>query len=782
MQDSDLASLFICRDNLKSSDQDAYINKDFPNFLFLISYFELFTWDGLQMKTTNRKLREEELHQAEARYQAILNAIPDTMFCISRDGEYLDFKSECITQEIVGKNLWDILPDNVAVIKQEAIAKTLAANTLQVCEYQLSTPLGMRDYQARLVKIGENEVLAIVRDITEPKQTEIALQSLAEKFSKAFRCSPDPITISTLQEGRYIEVNDSFVLLSGYQPSEVIGRTAFELDIWVNPSDRTNLLQQLQNQGSIRNQEIRFRKKSGEVILVQVAAEVIELDGIPCLLAISRDITERKQTEELLRLSSQRDRLLAKTLMRIRQSLNLDEILQNTVSEVRQFLQADRVFIALNDSHDLFKMIAESVDPQYPSVLSWKKKDQSLLQELRTKLLTDQVRVVEDITQIAVSPQLAALYQQFQTKASLAVPIMLGKELFGALIANSCAKPRYWQEIEINLLQQLSQQLAIAIQQAQLYQQLEQLNNNLERQVEERTAQLQQKMQELQEISRVKDVLLHAVSHDLRTTVMGNLMVLKNLLKSQGVREQGSSFSFLSSLSSPNPQSPFPSSQSPIPNPHYPLSPEGAPPAPYPQRGPLPSPIPIPRSIIDRMIQGNDRQLRMIDSLLEIHSTEVEGITLNQEIIKFNIFIREVIKNIEPMLRQNQSQLKTLLARDLPLVSADSVKLHKIFVNLFTYILQSNPPGINLQLTAKVQADMIRCSIKFNGTQMSKLECDRLFELYVHDPQARFSTGIGLKMYLSRQIIKAHGGEIGVESHRQRGVIFWFTLPMIKDK
>ncbi|MCP6760731.1 MAG: PAS domain S-box protein [Fischerella sp. CENA71] len=703
------------------------------------------------MKTTNRKFREEELHQVEARYQAILNAIPDMMFCISRDGKYLDFKSECITQEIVGKNLCDILPNNVAVIKQEAIAKTLAANTLQVCEYQLSTPLGMRDYQARLVKSGENEVLAIVRDITESKQTEIALQSLAEKFSKAFRCSPDPIIISTLQEGRYIEVNDSFVQLSGYQASEVIGRTAFELDIWVKPSDRTILLQQLQNQGSIRNQEIRFRKKSGEVILVQVAAEVIELDGIPCLLAISRDITERKQTEELLHLSSQRDRLLAKTLMRIRQSLNLDEILQNTVTEVRQFLQADRVFIALNDSRDLFKMIAESVDSQYPSVLNWKKQDPTLLQELRTKLLTDQVRVVEDITQIAVSPQLAALYQQFQTKASLAVPIMLGKELFGALIANSCAKPRHWQKIEIDLLQQLSQQLAIAIEQAQLYQKLEQLNNNLERQVEERTAQLQQKMQELQEINRVKDVLLHAVSHDLRTTVMGNLMVLKNLLKSSELATNEEDAGNMNKTISVSPCLSFSASS---------------------------SSIPIPRSIIDRMIHGNDRQLRMIDSLLEIHSTEVEGINLNQEIIKFNTFIREVIKNVEPMLKQNQSQLKTLVARDLPLISADAVKLHKIFVNLFTYILQSNPPGLDLQLTAKVEAGMMRCSIKFNGTQMSKLECDRLFELYVHEPQARFSTGIGLKMYLSRQIIKAHGGEIGVESHRKRGVIFWFTLPL----
>jgi signal transduction histidine kinase len=58
------------------------------------------------------------------------------------------------------------------------------------------------------------------------------------------------------------------------------------------------------------------------------------------------------------------------------------------------------------------------------------------------------------------------------------------------------------------------------------------------------------------------------------------------------------------------------------------------------------------------------------------------------------------------------------------------------------------------------------------------LECDRLFELYVHEPQARFSTGIGLKMYLSRQLIKAHGGEIGVNSNHKCGVSFWFTLPL----
>lgn len=562
------------------------------------------------MDITDCSLGSEKLRESEVRYKAILDAIPDFMFRISRDGEYLDFKGEGANvtiprQEIVGKKVRDLLPPDVASKSQEAIAKTLGSRTLQTCEYQLPTPLGMRDYEARLVISGQDEVLAIVRDITD-----------------------------------------------------------------------------------------------------------------------------RKQTEELLRLSSKRDRLLAQTLARIRLSLNLDQILQTTVTEVRQFLQADRVFIALNDANAQSRILAESVDEKYPSVLEWKTDDESYLQELRTLLTTKRVRIVEDIKLIAASPKLTALYQQFQTRATLAVPIMLGEELFGAMIANQCGEPRHWQAIEIDLLQQMSEQVAIAIQQAQLYQELELLNANLERQVDERTAQLQQKMQELQEINRLKDVLLHTVSHDLRTSVMGNLMVLNNLLKSGEL---------------------------------------GVTPS---------SPIPVSRSVIERMIQGNDRQLAMIESLLEIHASEEQGVVLHRGIVKFSTLLKSIIKDLEPMLTKHQATVKNLVPEDLPLVIADPTQLQKVFVNLFTRSWQHNPPGLNFTLKARVEAGMIRCTIQDDGMEMSKLECDRLFDLYVRDPQACCSTSIGLKMFLCRQIIKAHGGEIGVSSNRKRGLTFWFTLPL----
>ena len=823
-------------------------------------------WDGLLIDITDRKLAQEKLQESEARYKAILDAIPDLMFRISRDGQYLDFKGEGANvtiprNEIVGKNLQDLLPPDVALKSQKAIAKTLDSKTLQTCEYQLPTPLGMRDYEARLVVSGQDEVLAIVRDISESKQTEVALRNLAEKFTTVFRSSPNPIAISTLAEGRYIEVNDSFVKQSGYEAEEVIGRTAFDVNIWANESDRTIVLQELQKHGVIRNMEFEFRRKSGEIRTGLFSAEVIDLDGIPCLLSVNHDITERKkgelalreseekfskafrsspnpitiltlkdaryvevndtfvqitgfsreevigrtrnelnlwvnpsdsarveqmlqeqgfirnletelytksgelrvvlfsaevitlggepcmlcvtnditerkQAEELLRLSSKRDRLLAQTLSRIRQSLNLDQILQTTVNEVRQFLETDRVFIALNDTNAPSKILAESVNPKYPSVLNWRSGDKTFLQEQKTFLKSNRVRVVEDTTQISASPKLKALYKEFQTRATLAVPIMEGEELLGAVIANQCSEPRHWTLMEIDLLEQMSQQVAIAIQQGQLYQELAQLNTNLERQVEERTAQLQQKMQELQELNRVKDVVLHTVSHELRTSVMGNLMVLNNLLNYQPPGDHTTS----------------PSSVS--------------------------SPIPVPYSIIKRMIQGNDRQLEMIESLLELHSTEAQGIVLHREVVSFSTLVGTIIRDLEPMLTQHHSSVTNLVPDDLPLVIADPAHLQKVFVNLLAHSWQHNPPGVNFTLKATVETGRIRCSIQDDGVGMSKLECDRLFDLYVREPQARCSTRIGLKMYLCRQIIQAQGGEIGVTCNRKRGLTFWFTLPL----
>jgi PAS domain S-box-containing protein len=134
----------------------------------------------------------------------------------------------------------------------------------------------------------------------ERQQATESLRISQEKFSKAFRSSPNAITISTLNEGRYIEVNESCLRMLGYDRAEMIGHSVLELGIWAKFEERQTLKQKIEEQGSVANLEIEFRKKSGELFLGLFSAEVIDLENEPCLLSVTTDITLIKQASQAL--------------------------------------------------------------------------------------------------------------------------------------------------------------------------------------------------------------------------------------------------------------------------------------------------------------------------------------------------------------------------------------------------------------------------------------------------------------------------------------------------
>jgi len=148
-------------------------------------------------------------------------------------------------------------------------------------------------------------VIAQGLDITERKRVDETLRRSEEKFKKAFFTSPDSVSINRLRDGMFVSINKGFTQISGYTEEETIGKTSLEINIWNNPEDRRKIVEELLAKGEVRDYEVRFITKKGEIDGLMFAS-IIELDGVPHILNITRDITERKKAERALRESEEK--------------------------------------------------------------------------------------------------------------------------------------------------------------------------------------------------------------------------------------------------------------------------------------------------------------------------------------------------------------------------------------------------------------------------------------------------------------------------------------------
>jgi PAS domain S-box-containing protein len=134
--------------------------------------------------------------------------------------------------------------------------------------------------------------------MTDHPHTSQALKECEQKFLNAFRGSPLILTLTNAEDHRYIEVNDTFLRISGWTREEVIGRTPFDLNIWMDPSQRFAFVARLLAGGIVRNLDVHARLKNGEPWTGSGSAALIEISGENCVLSLIADITHLKRAEE----------------------------------------------------------------------------------------------------------------------------------------------------------------------------------------------------------------------------------------------------------------------------------------------------------------------------------------------------------------------------------------------------------------------------------------------------------------------------------------------------
>ena len=271
---------------------------------------------SLQNEVSIRRRTEEALRASESLLSGLSNNLPDGMLYQIKsgtDGRDKTFtyispgaeKLHGLKPEEIQKNpslLYKQIEESHRQFMLEAEARAMKLRTRFDVDIPFSLPNGKKRWSRitsspRMQPDGNVLWDGIEIDITEQKRAENDLRASEEKFALAFQACPSIMSLSTLEKGRMIDVNESFLQKLGYKRDEVVGHTSEDLRLWVNPSQRAEVVRELTASGKMSSFEFQYRDKSGQIHWGINTPAIIRIMGVPCILFQILDITERKRLE-----------------------------------------------------------------------------------------------------------------------------------------------------------------------------------------------------------------------------------------------------------------------------------------------------------------------------------------------------------------------------------------------------------------------------------------------------------------------------------------------------
>jgi PAS domain S-box-containing protein len=271
-----------------------------------------YIYNGYAFDITQRKAAQKKQAQSEEQFQKLIESLPVSVAIISLEGKVLYLNPQCKELFEIPEDfeyslgtafMYWVNPDDrmkwIKEIKDQGEVKNMLLHVKSFKGKEIWA------YGSGLFVQYKNEtcVLSTHQDITQVKKAQDDLRESEEKFSKAFKMSPYAITVSRMSDGKIIDVNDAFTLISGYTREEAIKDSAIYLKLWKNLDDRLKVVELLQQGKNVIGHEFEFRNKKGNTIIGSTSMQILTIGGEQCLVGSIEDITQRKRKERELQQS-----------------------------------------------------------------------------------------------------------------------------------------------------------------------------------------------------------------------------------------------------------------------------------------------------------------------------------------------------------------------------------------------------------------------------------------------------------------------------------------------